>query len=280
VGFGVVLARRWFRRALDRGVSIGFIDVDAYLSGSGFGGYIRSDYLLIAPDSSKAGHYRVRLLECKGTQEELRARAQMVTAVKQLGSPSIHPLPDGIAVSSVTYAEVARGQRVCCLAVEVCGESETSYALDWSVEDVRWTADPVGWSAEAGRVLAAALRKSWGTLAAFGGNFEAHSGWSGRGDEGATSDQVGLLERNEFQTPYGEAIGITETVSIGNLRLSVTRAIDWGVDRALSSGDPETVTDAQSSFAARLERPYRDQPGMARQSFSAAPDGSIFFLTR
>ena len=280
VGFGVVLARRWFRRALGPGVPIGFIDVDAYLSGSGFGGYIRSDYLLIAPDSSRAGHYRVRLLECKGTQEEPRARMQMVTAVRQLGSPIIHPLPDGIAVSSVTYAEVARGERVCCFAVEARGESETSYPPDWNAEDVRWAADRISWSAEDGRGLAAALRESWSRLAAYGGNVEAQRTWSGRRDDEAISDQVDVRDRSEFQTPYGDAIGITDTVSIGNLRLSVTRAIDGAVDRALSSSDPAAVTDAQSRFAARLERPYRDQPGAVLQSFSAAPDGSIFFLTR
>lgn len=280
VGFGVVLARRWFRNALGPGTPIGFIDVDAYLSGSGFGGYIRSDYLLIAPDSSKAGHYRVRLLECKGTQERLLAREQMVTAVRQLGSSIIDPLPDGIAVSSVTYAEVSCGEQVCCLAVETRDESETAYLPDWNAEDVRWTAERISWSAEDGRGLAAALRESWSRLADFGGNVEAHSIWSGRRDGDVTSDQVDLRERSEFQTPYGEAIGITDTLSIGNLRLNATRAIDGQVDRALSSGEPATVADAQSRFAARLERHYRDQPGAVPQSFSAAPDGSIFFLTR
>ena len=75
-GFGVVLARRWFKNALGPGVPIGFIDIDAYLSGSGSGGAIRSDYMLIARDSANDDRYRVRLLECKGTQEETLARSR------------------------------------------------------------------------------------------------------------------------------------------------------------------------------------------------------------
>jgi hypothetical protein len=204
----------------------------------------------------------------------------MVTAVRQLGSPVIHPLPDGIAVSSVTYAEVALGEQVCCFAVEACGESEASYLPDWDDEDVRWADGRISWSFEDARGLATALRESWSRLAAFGGNIEAYSAWSRRGDGEAISDQIGFRERSEFQTPYGGAIGITDTVSIGNLRLSVTRAIDREVDRALNSGDPAIVTNAQSRFASRLERPYRDQSGTVAQSFSAAPDGSIFFLTQ
>ncbi len=169
VGFGVVLARRWFRHALCPGVPIGFIDVDVYVWGSGFGGSIRSDYLLIAPDAAKADCYRVRLLECKGTQEEPVARSQMRKAVRQLGSPIILPLPDGIAVSSVTY-----GDQVRCFAVETRGEGEASYQPDWEAKDVRWGTGELSWSAETGGFLAAALRKTWSRLADFGGNVEAY----------------------------------------------------------------------------------------------------------
>ena len=185
VGFGVVLARRWFRDALGPGVPIGFIDVDAYISGSGFGGSIRSDYLLIAPDSAKADCYRVRLLECKGTQEEPVARGQIRKAVRQLGSPIILPLPDGIAVSSVTY-----GDQVCCFAVETCGEGEASYQPNWKAKDVRWGTGDLNWSDEKGGFLAAALREIWSRLADFGGNVEAHSAWSSPRDEEDTAAQV------------------------------------------------------------------------------------------
>ncbi len=205
VGFGVVLARRWFRHALCPGVPIGFIDVDVYVWGSGFGGSIRSDYLLIAPDAAKADCYRVRLLECKGTQEEPVARSQMRKAVRQLGSPIILPLPDGIAVSSVTY-----GDQVRCFAVETRGEGEASYQPDWEAKDVRWGTGELSWSAETGGFLAAALRKTWSRLADFGGNVEAYSIWSGPRDEEDIAAQVGVRERNEFQTPYGRAIGVTE----------------------------------------------------------------------
>jgi hypothetical protein len=274
VGFGVILARRWFRRALGAGVPIGFIDVDAYMSGSGLGGSIRSDYLLIAPDTAKAGCYRVRLLECKGTQEEPVAWGQMRKAVRQLGSAIICPLPDGIAVSSVTY-----GEQVRCFAVEARGEGEASYQPDWDVKDVRWETGEIGRSAESGRFLAAALRETWGRLADFGGNVEARNAWSSPDHEDDTVTQVGVRERNEFQTPYGRAIGVTETVTIGNVGLSVTRAIDASVDSALDSEDPVIVTAAQSRFAGRIERSAGDQSGIVPQSFSAAPDGSIFFLS-
>jgi hypothetical protein len=268
VGFGAVLARRWFRHALGPGVPIGFIDVDAYMSGSGYGGAIRSDYLLIAPDTARAGCYRVRLLECKGTQGESLARAQMRKAVRQLGSHVVHPLPDGIAVSSVTY-----GDRVRCFAVETRSNSEASYQPDWTVEDVRWDAENSGF-------LALALRKTWGRLANFGGNVEARGTWSSLQDEDDFFAPVGFRERNEFRTPYGQAVGVTETVAIGDISLRVTRAIDASVDGALGSGDPAAVTAAQSGFAERFESPDREQLGAGRQCFSAAPDGSIFFLER
>jgi hypothetical protein len=145
---------------------------------------------------------------------------------------------------------------------------------------VRWGTGELGWSAETGGFLAAALRKTWRRLADFGGNVEAYSIWYGPRDEENIAAQVGVRERNEFQTPYGRAIGVTETVTIGDLRLSVTRAIDGSVDSALGSGDPAIVTAAQSRFAERIERPERDRLGTVPQSFSAAPDGSIFFLAR
>jgi hypothetical protein len=275
VGFGVVLARRWFRNALGPGIPIGFIDIDAYVSGSGFGGSIRSDYLLIALDTARPGCYRVRLLECKGTQEEPLARHQMRKAVRQLGSHIISPLPDGIAVSSVTY-----GDQIRCFAVETRGKGEASYRPNWKTKDVRWGADEHSWSAENGEFLAAALRETWGRLAEFGGNVEAHSTWSGPRDEEDADAHVDFRERSEVQTPYGQAIGVTETVTVADLRLSVTRAIDASVDSALSSGDPALVTAAQSNFAERIERPGGDQLGTVSQTFSAAPDGSIFLLAR
>jgi hypothetical protein len=269
VGFAVVLARRWFRHALGPGIPIGFIDVDAYVSGSGFGGSIRSDYLLIAPDSVKADCYRVRLLECKGTWEEPLARIQMKKAVRQLGSPVISPLPDGIAVSSVTW-----GSQIRCFAVETRGKGEMCHQPDWEARDVRWGAGDPSSSAGSSGFVATALRGTWGRLADFGGNVEARSIWSGTRDVA----QVGIRERNEFQTPYGSAIGVSETVTIGGIRISVTRAIHASVDSALGSGDPASVTAAQSRFAERTERFDGAQFGTASQLFSAAPDGSIFSL--
>lgn len=270
VGFGVVLARRWFRHALGPGVPIGFIDVDAYVSGSGFGGAIRPDYLLIAPDRAKFGSYRVRLLECKGTWDESLARIQMKKAVRQLGSPAISPLPDGIAVSSVTW-----GSQVHCFAVETRGKGEPLYQPDWEVKDVHWDAGELGWSAGGSGFIAAALRRTWGRLADFGGNVEARSIWSGQRDVA----QVGVRGRNEVPTPYGMAVGVSEIVTIGNIRLSVTRAIDVSVDSALSRGDPASVTAAQARFAETIERsPVTVQFDATLRLFSAAPDGSIFSL--
>ena len=269
VGFGVVLARRWFRHALGPRVPIGFIDVDAYVLSSGFGGSIRSDYLLIAPDSAKADCYRVRLLECKGTWDERLARIQMKKAVRQLGSPVISPLPDGIAVSSVTW-----GSQIRCFAVETRGKGEASYQPDWEARDVRWGAGELSWSAGSSGFVAAALRETWGRLADFSGNVEARNAWSGPRDVA----QVRVRERNEFQTPYGPAIGVSETVTIGDIRLSVTRAIDTSVDSALGTGDPANITAAQSRFAERIERVDGTQFGAALQLSSAAPDGSIFSL--
>jgi hypothetical protein len=275
VGFAVLLARRWFRRALGPGVPIGFIDIDAYTSGSGRGGSVRADYLLIAPDTARAGHYRARLLECKGTWQRHLVRSQMKTAVGQLGESIVFPLPDGIAVSSVTY-----GQQVRCFAVETCGQSEATYQPDWTDDDVRWGDGEVIWGAENGRALVAALRETWGRLAAFGGNTEAHATWSGTRDREDVTAGADVRERNEYQTPYGTVIGVTETVALGDLRISVTRAVDASVDRALGSGDPAIVTAAQFGFAERIERVGVDQPGTAPQVYSAAPDGSVFFLER
>jgi hypothetical protein len=199
----------------------------------------------------------------------------MRKAVRQLGSHIISPLPDGIAVSSVTY-----GDQIRCFAVETRGKGEASYRPNWKTKDVRWGADEHSWSAENGEFLAAALRETWGRLAEFGGNVEAHSTWSGPRDEEDADAHVDFRERSEVQTPYGQAIGVTETVTVADLRLSVTRAIDASVDSALSSGDPALVTAAQSNFAERIERPGGDQLGTVSQTFSAAPDGSIFLLAR
>jgi hypothetical protein len=41
----------------------------------------------------------------------------------------------------------------------------------------------------------------------------------------AADAQVDIRERNEFQTPYGRAIGVSETVILAGLRVTLTRAM-------------------------------------------------------
>lgn len=268
VGFGAVLARRWFRKDLGPGVPIGFIDIDDYARGYG-GSSVRPDYLLIAPDTARPGWYWVRVLECKGTESGAVARRQMTKAIGQLGSSVLRfdPLPDGIAMSSVTY-----GPQVCCLAVEARGDSEVSYPPNWKAEDTRWTAEGF---------LAANLRKTWNRLAEFGGNEEASRIWSRSRVAPALGGRSRVEERHELETPFGQAVGVTETVSIGNLQLNVTCAIEKSVDNALSSGEPGYVTEAQSEFAERISGLDEDQPYAAEtQAFSVTSDGSIYLLAQ
>ena len=150
--------------------------------------------MLIALDTAKPGCYRVRLLESKGTQEEPLARHQMRKAVRQLGSHIINPLPDGIAVSSVTY-----GDQIRFFAVETRGKGEASYRPNWKTKDVRWGADERSWSADNGGIPSSCLAGDLGSACRIGGNVEAHSTWSGPREEDADA-YIDVRERSEVKS--------------------------------------------------------------------------------
>jgi hypothetical protein len=137
IGFGVLLAKRWFRTTIGYGTPIRVVDIDAalddrYILATGSPqavrktGLRRPDYLIIADDPAVRRHYRVRLLECKGTSTTLTyAVQQLASAVEQLAGVAVGGrIPAGLAVSTITA-----NNRVSYLAIDPEDAEEASYEV-------------------------------------------------------------------------------------------------------------------------------------------------------
>jgi hypothetical protein len=288
IGFGTFLAIRWFQQVVGDATPMSVVDVDVALderyvfaAGSRYavraGGSRRPDYLVIANDPAVRSHYRVRVLECKGTSRAWYAIWQLMSAVQQLDGITVDGrAPAGLAVSTITANE-----GVSYLAVDPEGDEEDSYEVnsntiqrgasfqlpDEDVADVSPT-----------DLTNASVRASWATLADFGGNLEALERWAPAVMRRRLDRQP--RDRFSFDTPFGTARGTSVTFGFGGEQLQVNYAIDETIDQQITHDAPEAIIEAQISFAQRLtaSRIYVQQPE-TQTLYSATPDGSIFSLS-
>jgi hypothetical protein len=286
IGFGALLASRWFAQAGEAGLPIGIVDVDAaladrYIFAGGSRHSVRAvadrrpDYLLIAPDPAARRRYRVRALECKGTSSGARyAVQQLASAVEQLAGISVGGrVPQGLAVSTITA-----NSQMSYLAIDPGEDDEPSYevssatieqAAGFQLEDDIKDAPPA--------LLAnASVRASWAALADFGGNLGALDRWAPTVMRTRLDRQQ--RQRVTFDTPYGTARGISVTIGLDGQRLTVRYAIEEAIDQQMDHS-PEAIADAQTEFAERLDSPDLAEDASFDSLYSATPDGSIFSLS-
>jgi hypothetical protein len=295
IGFGALLAKRWFERSGVAGPVIRVIDIDVafregYFRAGGErypvkkAGLRRPDYLLLADDASVRSRYRVRALECKGTKYPGHAIQQLANAVEQLDGLAVDGrVPAGLAVSTVLADNGLR-----YLALDPPDEDEPSYeARPERVREMRGfhLAD------DARDVLSrdlvdATLSGSWAMLADFAGNLPAVDLWAPRVMRQRLDRRP--RDRSPYETPFGTARGTSATFTFEGQRLTVRYGVEATLDQRLSAGDVDSVIEAQSAFAERLTAQDASMRASAslglaaqrdgREVHSAMPDGSIYSL--
>lgn len=287
IGFGALLAIRWFQATgATANVPISVVDIDAalddryiYAAGSRQAvraiGARRPDYLIICHDPALPRHYRVRVLECKGTRSADYAVRQLASAVEQLGGIRVAGrIPAGLAVSTIT---AHNGVSYLALDPEDVDEAYevNSNTIERTASFRLSDSDPADVSPV--ELTSAAVRASWATLADFGGNLSALERWSPTVMSRRLSRRP--RERITFDTPFGVARGISVAFGFQGRQLNVRYGIDETVDHGMTEGDVESITEAQMGFAQRLatSQGALDEP-TANDSYSATPDGSIFSL--
>jgi hypothetical protein len=135
IGFGVLLAKHWYRATVGSTTPISVVDIDAalddrYILAAGarqavrMVGPRRPDYLIIAKDPAGRRNYRVRVLECKGTSTRISyGIQQLANALEQLEGIAVGgQVPAGLAVSTITA-----NNRVSYLAIDPEDVEEASY---------------------------------------------------------------------------------------------------------------------------------------------------------
>jgi hypothetical protein len=149
----------------------------------------------------------------------------------------------------------------------------------------------------------ASVRASWAMLADFAGNRDALYQWApavmSQRMSRATQDRAG------FETPYGDAIGISVSFNVGGRQLHVRQGLRATIDRALTAQSGPAIAEAQASFAddlAQMDELGLQPAGLGqvspdaaltvgaqsdevpvdreiREVYSATSDGSIFSLS-
>jgi hypothetical protein len=294
IGFGALLATYWFQQTGAAGLPVSIVDVDAalddrYIFVGGSRHAVRAikdrrpDYLLIAPDPSSRGMYRVRALECKGTSSTISyAVRQLASAAQQLTGITVGGrVPRGLAVSTVT-----RNDQLSYLAIDPAEDAEPSYPVNSNTID-----QAAGFQLQDNitdvppdLLTNASVRASWATLADFSGNIPALDRWAPAVMRRRLARQP--RQRVTFETPYGPARGTSVTVDIDGQRLHVRYAVDATIDQQMTER-PEAIADAQFAFAERLaaSAERHDDASMTpgRQTdanlYSATSDGSIFSVS-
>jgi hypothetical protein len=301
IGFGALLASRWFWHTGAAGLPVSIIDVDAalddrYVFAGGAYHAVRAskarrpDYLLVAPDPSSRRNYRVRAVECKGTCTSTSyALRQLARAAGQLTGITVGGrTPRGLAVSTIT-----KNDHVSYLAIDPEEDDEPSYPVDSATIDQAagfQLQDDVA-DVPPGVLANASVRASWAVLADFSGNLAALDRWA----PAVMRRRLGRepRQRAPFETPYGDARGTSATVTINGQIVRLTYGIQAEIDD-LMTGPAEAITDAQLAFAeqvapsADMETAARAEPSNATAArvglqatgvlYSATPDGSIFAL--
>lgn len=287
VGFGALLATKWFNRTLGSGVPITTIDIDAALddryvftAGTKYPvralGNRRPDYILVANDPGSRRRYLLRMLECKGTKNPGYSIHQLASAVEQLGGVSVGGrIPSGLAVSMVTG-----DKEVSYRAIDPDDDEESSYEVSSAmIDQVRnFRLGDADLSNLPPLILVnASVSASWATLADFGGNLEALENWAPRVMRRRLTRQA--RSRIRFDTPFGTARGTSTTVGFNGTQLTLRYAVEETIDREIGRGVAESVTEAQAAFAQRLSATQEsvDQAD-PNTLFSATSDGSIFSI--
>lgn len=287
IGFGTLLAIRWFQATgATPNAPISVVDIDAalddrYIFAAGSRqavsavGARRPDYLIICHDPALRGHYRVRVLECKGTRSTNYAVTQLTSAVEQLSGIRVAGrIPAGLAVSTITGNN---GVSYLALDPEDVDEAYevNSNTIERTASFRLSDADPTYISPV--DLASAAVRASWATLADFGGNLSALERWSPAVMRQRLSRRS--RERVTFDTPFGVARGTSITFSFQGRQLNVRHAIDAAVDEHITDGVAESISEAQIEFARRLASAEGTSDELtASEVYSATSDGSIFSL--
>lgn len=274
IGFGALLANRWFKQTGAAGLPVSIVDVDValddrYVFAGGSRHAVRAikdrrpDYLLIAPDPSSRRNYRVRALECKGTSSSISyAVRQLASAAEQLTGITVGGhIPKGLAVSTVTMND-----QLSYLAVDPEEDAEPSYPVN---------ADMIGQAAgfrfqdnvadvPPHLLTNASLRASWATLADFSGNLPALDRWA----PGVMRRRLARRQRQRvtFDTPYGPARGTSVTMDVDGQRLHIKYAADAEIDQQMT-GQPEAIANAQLGDQICFEGPA-DDVGLAPRSLA------------
>ena len=259
IGFGVYLAGRWFRELTKVNVPLNFIDVDLIYPKRSR----RSDYLIIAPDPQRSGHYATRFLECKGTGSADYTKKQIKDGVAQLGNKS------GLVVSTL-----ANELSVSYFAVQLDGDGQPPYAEDATVLDRPYEFWGNIKDGRHGVTFKKALEACWARLANFGGNLAALGHWSPQELERSPSSG----RREQIETPFGPARGTTSTIVLAGNLLQATFALECTVDDALTDGDNAAIVAAQSKFATRAAAGTSAGDIAEEAIYSAMPNGSILSL--
>jgi hypothetical protein len=294
IGFGALLARKWFTASADSRVSVRIVDVDVALDDRVVyaGGvplavkktrYNRPDYILIADDPANPGRYRIRILECKGSCHSSTAMTQMAQGIRQLGGLTIGGrVPAGLvtgimANTKISYAAIDPDDDEGEPSFRVNSQT-MERASGFLLRELRNVPGPI--------MASASLRASWSALADFGGNRDALTRWAPAAMRRRAADRQ-AYPRTEFGTRYGTARGTAFTFNLGEQRLTVRYGIAEAVDRVLGRGEVEAITEAQAGFALSLESaddaagddatPLTEQQSTGEVS-SATPDGSLFSL--
>jgi hypothetical protein len=289
IGFGALLARRWFAGTAAAGWPISIVDIDVALDdGYVYAGGIRQpvrktgsrrpDYLMIALDPTTRDHYRVRMVECKGTISSGHAISQLASAAGQLGGITVAGrVPTGIAISTITGSN-----GVSYLAIDP--EDDASEPSYWvtpdTVEQVANYQLPVGDRPNVSptALVSASVRASWATLADFGGNLDALEKWAPAVMRRRLDRRV--RERITFETPFGTARGTSISFGFDQQRLSVRYGIDRLIDDRISQDRAERITEAQVEFASRMSASQNEiSLDNLNDLHSATSDGSIFSVT-
>jgi hypothetical protein len=280
IGFGAVLAQRWFESDYGRGSVVATIDIDSALRDTFIyaGGYFqpvrlhaaqRPDYIIVGLRPGTSGRCAVRVLECKGTRSPSYAIRQLTGAVKQLEGVTISGrIPRGLAVSTVSA-----NTEVSYVAVDPEGdEDEFEEITPGAFEGVRST---VVSDEDPDIPAALALQSTWAVLADFGRNVQGLERWAPLAMRRRV--QRPAQPRAMLETPFGIGRGLRARFDLDGQVLTVWRLIDSMVDDALSGGDGSAILNAQAVFALRTSE--ADGALSTSAAFSALPDGSIFAVT-
>lgn len=286
IGFGALLAQRWFAQTGAAGSAITVVDIDVaisdrYIFAGGAAMPIRQvstrrpDYLLIASDPTNRHRYMVRVLECKGTKSKDYAVRQLARAIQQLDGITVDGrIPQGLAVATITADD-----RVSYLAVDPMDNDEPSYEVtaDSIDEASNFVLDDRSRDVPSALLTSAAVAASWAVLADFGSNLAALNRWS----PAVMRRRLYRRERDRttFDTPFGPAFGTRATFGIDGRALTVWRGIDLALDQRLIGPSIDAIEEAQAAFAERLSPLLDEPPAIPDAVYSAAPNGSVFALT-